>query len=257
MLILQTLIFFKFGHFLAIRGIEVVINLSSLFAPIALIAYLNLSLAHILVASADQQEELGLYIERLILVGSIMKRATRLLGPAIIVLIVNSMVVCICTVCLCIANWTNTYFLSTWAFLVYFIVLVMLVIVSSYAYETSKVTSDRFKQKLLITLVNYKASAASASSASHGHRSHNHHSHAQSKHSESVDCHLISSQLTILASLEENCRMSPLNLFYLTRKSILTYLAFLISYSVILVQTSKSTNLDFDYYIRQNCSTNK
>lgn len=252
MLVLQTLIFFKFGHFLVIRGIEVVINLSSLFAPIALIAYLNLSLAHILIASADQQEELGLYIERLLLVGSIMKRATRLLGPAIIVLIVNSMVVCICTVCLCIANWTNTYFLSTWAFLVYSIVLVMLVIVSSYAYETSKVTSDRFKQKLLITLVNFKTSETSSS---HSHRNHNH-THGHGKHNEAVDCHLISSQLSILASLEENCRMSPLNLFYLTRKSILTYLAFLISYSVILVQTSKSTNSDFDY-IKQNCTTVK
>lgn len=250
MLVLQTLIYFKFGHFLFIRGVEVVINLFSLFAPIALIAYLNLSLAHILVASADQQEELGQYIERLLLVGSIMKRATRLLGPAIIVLIVNSMVVCICTVCLCIANWTNTYFLSTWAFLVYSIVLVMLVIVSSYAYETSKVTSDRFKQKLLISLVNYK-SATSSSSSRGQHSEHN--SDSQNKYHEAIDCHLISSQLTILASLEENIRMAPLNLFFLTRSYILTFLAFMLSYSVILVQTSKSTILDIDH-IRQNCT---
>lgn len=55
------------------------------------------------------------------------------------------------------------------------------------------------------------------------------------------DCHLISSQLLILGSLEKSLRMSPLNLFYLTRSYIVTFLAFTLSYSVILIQTSEST----------------
>ncbi|KAJ6223797.1 hypothetical protein RDWZM_002342 [Blomia tropicalis] len=219
-IVLHTAIYLQFRKFYLLRGIDLVFNTFSLFAPIALIGYINYCLCHLIKRSSMPNKiDLSIYIEQLLQVGSMVKRVNHLMGPAILLLISNSLIVCICTVCLSLTDWKNTFYISITGFLIYAMVLFWLVNVSSCIYETGKCANDHFRKRFFMILCD------------------DHHHNNQRRR----DCHLISSQLLILGSLEKSLRMSPLNLFYLTRSYIVTFLAFTLSYSVILIQTSEST----------------
>ena len=144
-----------------------------------------------------------------------MQRFTRLISIAIILLILNSLVACIASICLLITDFENTFFISILGIIVYGLLVTSLAFGGSCAFDAAKECSAHFKLKM----------ALNCCGNSNGEEYQN-----------------ISSKLLVLDQLEENIQMCPLGLFALGRSYILTFCGIMFSYSVILIQTS---NTDF------------
>lgn len=211
-----------YSHYCAIqwdRWLENLLNLYSLSSPVTTIAYFTFSIAHIIKTTGDTGN-LSLYIRRLMLLAPVISRLSYLLGPAILVVIFNATIVCISSLCLLVADFDSTYFISTVGFLAFSVLVISMVIVSSFAYDTAKKVNSQFEEKLYLAVCradegNGEESAANTS--------------------------LVASQLTILGTLAENMTMSPFGIFHLHRYFIASFFSFMLSYSVILIQTSESS----------------
>jgi len=151
------------------------------------------------------------------IVGRVMSQLTSLLGPLIIFLIINSMVVCIASSCLLVTDSSATFYLSIPGFILYSFSFITLIVASSKAFETAKETSSKFLYRLAVSACCDGTSKE-----------------------DDVRRQMIASQMMILNSLEGNVRMAPLGLFYLVPSYILRFFAVMLSYSVILIQTSGS-----------------
>lgn len=216
--IFQLLLYTRFDAIQWDRWLENILNMYSLSSPVTSIAYINFSIAHI-IRTTGETGNLSLYIRRLMILGPVICRLSYLLGPAIFVVILNATIVCIASLCLLFADFGSTYFISVIGFLVFAVVLIAMVLVSSYAYETTKEVNSQFQERLYLAVCQ-----AEEGSGEH-----------------SVDTTLVASQLNILTSLAENMTMSPFGIFHLHRSYITTFFSFMLSYSVILIQTSESS----------------
>lgn len=217
-LIFQLLLYCRFHAIQWDRWLENILNLYSLSSPVTSIAYFNFSIAHIIQTTGDTGN-ISLYIRRLMLLGPVICRLSYLLGPAIFVVILNASIVCISSLCLLVADFNSTYFISIIGFIVFTVTVISLVMVSSYAYETTKKVNTQFEEKLYLDVCQAD----------------------EGKEESAVNTSLVASQLTILGTLAENMTMSPFGIFHLHRYFIASFFSFMLSYSVILIQTSESS----------------
>lgn len=212
----QLLLYAYYKHIFVIRWIENIFNLYSLSSPVAILAYLNFSLASI-IRNASKVDSLPFYVDRLMQIRVVVERTTCLFGPAFIVLIINSSIVCISSLCLLVSDFRNTFFISIIGFIDYSILLIGLCLIAGYPEEVTKDTMRKFEQRLFLSSVNRTKSDQQNAS-----------------------------ELLTLAKIQQSIQMVPYGLFTLNRNFIMKFYSFVLSNSVILIQTSEGETMSCD-----------
>ncbi|KAH9392035.1 hypothetical protein TYRP_022308 [Tyrophagus putrescentiae] len=146
------------------------------------------------------------------------------------------MLVTISCACLLVTDYSATFYVSLTGFTAFFTLFLVLILVSSYTHETCKATSALFRRKMAVSCC-FGASGSRQATVLNA-----------DGHQVEVDkgsCpnlqqqqQMIASQLMIMSSLESEVRMAPFGLFYLIPAYIMRFFAVMLSYSVILIQTS-------------------
>jgi len=211
----------------------------------------NTVLANIAKQSANLKN-MNLYVETLLKISQLNTRTTSMFAPAICMLIFNAMVVCIASSCMLVVDFRQTYFISITGFVIYSVLMFMLVCSAVTCFESVQNTSAKFEFEMYKTACHIKnsnlrfnsaSSLSLSSSDDHGPRNENR-SYVGGgfgrlgSSNEGFDD--ISSQLMMLSNLGSQIQMQPFGLFNLNRSWLVSFYSFMLSYSIILIQTSES-----------------
>lgn len=223
--IFQGLLYSNFGQIQWIRLLENLLNLYSLSSTVTLIAYVNFCCGCLLHSTSLARSSskvghenvsdlsFGQYIECLQHVSQVIREATKLLAPAILVVIFNAAIVNISSLTLLVADFQTSYFISIIGIIDYNTLLISLCLVSSHAFEKASDICEAYKEDI------YRdENRAGLVPGDRGN----------------------GARLVMLNTLPTRCGMSPYGLFCVSKPFMVSFFAFILSYSVILIQTSES-----------------